>query len=242
MVDVAADVAGEDAGAEAELVLDDRAADGAAGLVAPVAVLGRGHLGAGVRRIAGQAGRRGDEADGAALGAGPEQGALRAPQHFDALEVEQGGEGRAAAGDDADGAALLQGGVVQVDAGGGRAERAGDDAADGDVGNVVVAAAAEGHGGDVPRQVLNVLHALLVERALSDGGDAQRHPADGVGLPGGGHDHFAEEAFVAVIGAAGCPAWACGSVCASAAVATMVEVKAVVHARARSVLRVGVIL
>src|SRR5690606_33028999 len=72
-VDPAGRVAVEVADAEAQLVLDDRAADGDAAFVGLATLVDVGDFAAGIGRVAGQAGGGGDVADGAAFRTAAEQ-------------------------------------------------------------------------------------------------------------------------------------------------------------------------
>src|SRR3954471_13955601 len=92
-IDVSATAPVEGADAETESVLNNRGTEGFTDLVARIAPVGEGNLGAGVIGRLGQIGLRLNEAHRAALRSGSEQGPLRSAQHFDALQVKEGGEG-----------------------------------------------------------------------------------------------------------------------------------------------------
>src|SRR6185312_13927028 len=125
-VDPARTVLAEAADAETDLVLDQRAAQREALFVAHAAAGDSGDADAGRARVGGQAGGRGDEAEGAAFRGAAVQRALRAAQHFGAVEVIEQRHGRARAGQQAVGVALHHRQVVDVDAGArGRARGAG---------------------------------------------------------------------------------------------------------------------
>src|SRR3954471_22479910 len=92
-IDVPAIAPVEGADPETEPILNNRGTEGFTDLVARIAPVGKGNLGTGVIGRLGQIGLRLDEAQRAALRSGSEQGPLWAAQHFDALQVKEGGEG-----------------------------------------------------------------------------------------------------------------------------------------------------
>ena len=185
-VDPAAFFALQEADAEAQLAFDDRAADGHAGFVARIAVIDDAGPGASIDAVVGQARGRRDEADGAALRARAEQGALRTAQHFDALEVEDVGHGRAGVVDR--GVTGLDRGVVDVHRCRGRAGRR-FDAADGDpLGTILRNVHARG----LQRDVADVADALGVQSFLAIGADADRRLAQLHRLLGGGDDDLVD--------------------------------------------------
>src|SRR5206468_2427737 len=119
----------------------------------PAATLGLGGLDLGVYLLLGEARRRRDEAHRASLGGGAVQRPLRPAQDLHPLQVEQLRERSPVPGGRAGIVALLQRRVVEVDAGGRRAELR-SDAADGDVGIALVVVAAKGQRDDRARQIL----------------------------------------------------------------------------------------
>ena len=126
------------------------------------------------------------------LGGAAVEGALRALQHFDPLEIEQDRGRGAVILVHAIVGALGEVGVVEIDAGGRRA-RAADDAADREGRDPRRGAGVLGdvQAGDKAGQLRHLLDPLLVQRLLSDRGDRQGHPVDRVGLPrSGDHDLF----------------------------------------------------
>ncbi|MNE36467.1 hypothetical protein D3C80_1302770 [compost metagenome] len=184
IVDIAARVAGDEAGAEAKLVLDDGAADGDAALIADVPFLGGRKARTPVTAIVRQARRGGDETNRAALRAAAVQGALGSAQDLDPLKIEEQRHGRAAAGR---AAALGQGAVVQIDARR-RSAGGGIHAADGDALDCIVGARiAHAEARNCARQISHVRHALAIQGFLRHGRNAERRTINGGGLTRGGH-------------------------------------------------------
>ncbi len=158
--------------------LDQRAADGRAGLVARRPALRVGDFLAAVDRAGGEARLGGDVAHRATLGAGAEQRALRAAQHLDAIDVE--GLRQRLVGIEGE-RTHLDRRVIHVDAGGAGAAGAGY-AADRDV---VRAGVVEVYARGEARDFLEVLDATVVHVLLGERGDADRHLAQGLLAPGG---------------------------------------------------------
>ena len=157
--------------AYAEYAVDDRGTDRQAGFIAGRTALRVGRLALGVDARFGEAGLHRDVAHRAALRPGAEQRSLRTAQHFDAVEVEE--LDQRIVGIEAQ-IAHLNRGIVDVDSGGSRSTTRGD-AANRDL---VRLAGVEGHSGREPDDVREVLDALLVDRVLVDGGNADRYSTD----------------------------------------------------------------
>src|SRR6185437_13326891 len=99
---------------------------------------------------------------------------LRATQHFDAIEVEDlRGYRRSQAV-----IALLDGGVIDIEAGRRGAGRRGD-TANRDVGIAQPVVGGDGQGRRVARDVIEILDALAVEGLLAHGGNADWDRQDG---------------------------------------------------------------
>ena len=184
-VDPAAVTAVPDAGAHAELAVDDRCAASDTGLIARRATLGVRDLGTRIAARLGQAWLVGDEPDGATLGAGAEQRALRTTQDLDTIDVEGLGQCLVRVKGQR---AHLDGRVVDVDTGR-TCATGGGYAADRDVvGAGVVDVDTRRELGDV----LEVLDAAQVEAFLVQRRHAQRHLAQRLFVTGRGDDDLAE--------------------------------------------------
>jgi hypothetical protein len=118
---------------------------------------------------------------------------LLAAQHLDALQVE--GLRQRVIRVEADGAHLDRR-VVDVDARGARAARGGDTTDRDRVGSRVI----DGHPRGEARDVLEVLDAQLVHRLLGQGGDADRHLAQGLLVACRRHHHFLQPGHGLLVG------------------------------------------
>ncbi len=149
----------------------------------------------GVAALGDEAGLGGDVADGAAFRSRPEQGPLRAAQHFHAVEIEHRGQG--VVGAEAQ-RPHLNGRVVDIDA---RRARTGGGGypPDGDVVGLLVIGDARGELG----QVLEGLHVQHLQLGGRKGADALGHPGDQLILARGGDDHLSDVGRGRVGGPAG---------------------------------------
>ncbi len=184
-VDPAAVEAVPDACAKAEHAIDDGLAVSGADLIAWLAIRRVRDFGA---RVGG--GRRDarlyhDVAHGAALGTRAEEGALRTAQHLDAVEIER--LGQRVVGIESD-RPHLNGGVIDIDAGGARAAGGGNAANR----NRVRAGGVDRHARHEAHHLGHVANAFLIERILVERGDADRYLADALLAPRRGDDDFLE--------------------------------------------------
>src|SRR5215472_2089035 len=177
-VDPAAVLTVGGAGAETEHPIDDGAADCDAALVARVAVLCRSNLGARIPTVAVEARLWHQEPQGSPLGALAEQRALRTAEYLDTLDVKQLREH--VVGAEAD-VTTLHRCIVNVD-GGGRCAGSGVDAANVDVGVLVVVVGRIANTGAGERQVrseacqvIDILESFRVDLLLREGGDTDRN-------------------------------------------------------------------
>src|SRR5581483_9411392 len=186
-VDVATLIPIPRAGADRQLVLNERKATGQTGFVSRSASVRIRHFRSRTQGCPGEVRARGDVADGAALGAGSKQRSLRSAQDFDSIQIEHlGGDGWSQAV-----IALLDRGVINIKS---RGRRAGcrSDPADRHIriAQTVVGRNRQGRG--LSSNVVEILDALAIEGFLTQGRDTDRNGHDGLGALLRGNDHFLE--------------------------------------------------